>query len=228
MFPRGVRVRAHLVSRLDDLHGLLRVLNMGKGHVELDGDLEPSLLGREQTHPAVDRHVGDVDLLTAAHGSEGTSKQAAYPTAKSCSGLVPPPSPPISLGVRSWTSRAPSACPSMTVCTATRHGCLGGVENSGHVGLLLSSLGNAVRRRLDPEARLRRAARRPCGRGSPALREVELVESVLNASGDLFNCPGSVDLDEEPSSLVVLEEWLCVFRIDLLAEPDGLDRVVGP
>src|ERR671911_490565 len=36
-------------------------------------------------------------------------KQAAYPTAKSCSGLVAPPGPPISWGIRRSRSRRPSS-----------------------------------------------------------------------------------------------------------------------
>src|ERR1700722_19322604 len=63
----------------------------------------------------------------------------------------------------------------------------------------------------------------PC---PPALGEVELVQSVLYASSHVFYGPGPVNLDEESSSLVVLEERLCVLCIDLLAKSDGLDRVV--
>ncbi len=42
-------------------------------------------------------------------------KQAEYPRAKSCSGLVPPPAPPISTGGRMSRSKMPSEdrpCPS--------------------------------------------------------------------------------------------------------------------
>src|SRR5665213_2207575 len=42
-------------------------------------------------------------------------KQAAYPAANSCSGLVPPPCPPMASGTRTSTSNTPSllrACPS--------------------------------------------------------------------------------------------------------------------
>src|SRR5258705_1922792 len=50
-----------------------------------------------------------------ANDSSPDWKQAAYPTAKSSSGLVPgPPSPPNSFGADSWTASRPSAvrpCP---------------------------------------------------------------------------------------------------------------------
>ena len=47
-------------------------------------------------------------LWRRATALSALSKQAAYPIAKSCSGLAPPPSPPISVGARRSTSSAPS------------------------------------------------------------------------------------------------------------------------
>ncbi len=92
----------------NDPRRLLRILNLRQGYVELHGKLETTLLGGKEAHTTVDRDVADLDALATTHNApRAPSKQAPKPTAKSCSGFVPPPSPPISFGERSCASKAP-------------------------------------------------------------------------------------------------------------------------
>jgi len=104
---------------------LLRVLNLRQGHVELDGDLETALLGGKQAHPAVDRDITYLGAFTTADHTQGTLEAGRVAHSEELLGFVPPPSPPISLGERSCTSRAPSvvrpwplARPPVTVASA--------------------------------------------------------------------------------------------------------------
>ncbi|CAM5663019.1 hypothetical protein STENM36S_07917 [Streptomyces tendae] len=68
-------------------------------------------------------------------------KQALYPAANSCSGSVPAPSPPISLGGFTTTSSLPSSVASPSVVAAVLGGGDGGVEDfgllDGHTGVFL-------------------------------------------------------------------------------------------
>src|SRR5438270_4027479 len=55
--PGGIGVRAHLMGGSNDPRRLLRVLNLRQGYVELHGELETTLPGGQQAHPAVDRDI---------------------------------------------------------------------------------------------------------------------------------------------------------------------------
>ena len=106
--PGRVRVRAHLVGLGDDPLRVLGVLHLGEGDVELDRDLKPrSSVVIRLTLLSIEASPTSLRSRRPTTPS-APSKHAAKPTANSCSGLVPPPSPPISLGNRSWTSSSPS------------------------------------------------------------------------------------------------------------------------
>src|SRR4029077_13263782 len=55
--PGGIGIRAHLMGGGNDPRRLLRVLNLRQAHIELYGELEATLLGGKQAHPAVDRDI---------------------------------------------------------------------------------------------------------------------------------------------------------------------------
>src|SRR5438552_12570141 len=67
----GVGVGTHAVGRPHELDGLLLILDRGQAHVELHGELEAALLGREQRHLGVDRDVARVVLRAPRDGGEG-------------------------------------------------------------------------------------------------------------------------------------------------------------
>ncbi len=97
--PRRVRVRAHLVGRRDELPRRLGVLRRPAGVTSSStASLKPrSSVGSRLTRLSIETSS------TSARSRRATamiapSKQAAKPTANSCSGFVPPPSPPSSVG----------------------------------------------------------------------------------------------------------------------------------
>ena len=109
----------------NDPRRLLRVLNLRQGYVELHGELETTLLGGQQAHPAVDRDIAHLGAFTTADHAQGTLEAGRVAHGEELFGFVPPPSPPISFGERSCTSRAPSfvrpwplARPPVTVASA--------------------------------------------------------------------------------------------------------------
>src|SRR5207244_12928716 len=53
---------------------LLRVLNLRQGHIELYGELETTLLGGKQAHPAVDRDITYLGAFTTADHAQSTLK----------------------------------------------------------------------------------------------------------------------------------------------------------
>src|SRR6266536_2945368 len=55
-----------------DPRGLLRVLNLRQGYVELHGELETTLLGGQQAHTAVDRDIAHLGAFTTADHAQGT------------------------------------------------------------------------------------------------------------------------------------------------------------
>jgi len=92
----------------NDPRRLLRVLNLRQGHIKLYGELEATFPGGKQAHPAVDRDITYLGAFATADHAQSTLEAGRIAHRNSCSGFVPPPSPPISFGERSCTSRAPS------------------------------------------------------------------------------------------------------------------------
>src|SRR6266567_6042512 len=72
--PGGVGIRAHLMCGSNDPRRLLRVLNLRQGHIELYGELEATLLGGKQAHPAVDRDITYLGAFTTAYHAQSTLK----------------------------------------------------------------------------------------------------------------------------------------------------------
>src|SRR4051794_1170451 len=68
---RGVRVRADVVRGLDQRDRLLGVLDRRQRHVELDGEHEPAVVGRDEADLRVDGDVAGLDPLAAGDGPQG-------------------------------------------------------------------------------------------------------------------------------------------------------------
>ena len=60
------------VRILLDPRRLLRVLNPRQGHIEFYGELETTLLGGKQAHPAVDRDITYLGAFTTADHAQST------------------------------------------------------------------------------------------------------------------------------------------------------------
>ena len=69
-------------------------------NVELDGEREPA--GGERTDADAGRHVGPAEISTLPDELECRMEAGCVAAANSCSGLVAPPGPPISLGLLYW------------------------------------------------------------------------------------------------------------------------------
>ena len=59
------------MRRADDLDGLVRIVDPGQRHVQVDGELESARTGREQFDPGSDGGVVCLHLLPAPDGPEG-------------------------------------------------------------------------------------------------------------------------------------------------------------
>ena len=115
------------------LTACVRVGDLRQRHIELHGELEAAIFGGEQADPAVDRHVAAPRRVRDVRPHRARPRSTPRnPTAKSCSGFVPPPSPPISFGRRSCRSSWPSACASVTVRASAGDRRLGRIENPCH------------------------------------------------------------------------------------------------
>src|SRR3954468_19314012 len=132
------------------------------------------------------------------------SKQAAKPTANSCSGFVPPPSPPISEGRRRWTSSSPSPvrpCPSarppVTVAVAVyRAFAITASSRTGERGARRRVARHAVDgaagergRAADVQAAQRRAVGRD-GRDGPEHDLVQPVAAAAHVAADQVRVAG--------------------------------------
>src|SRR3984893_5840597 len=135
--PGGIGIRAHLVGGSNEPRRLLRVLNLRQGHIELDGDLEPALLGRKQAHPAVDRDITYLGAFTTADHAQGTLEAGRVAhreemfrfriTALSAHLLIRP-----ELHIQPTVCRAP-----LPVGPSASDRCLRRVKNSRHLGSIL-------------------------------------------------------------------------------------------
>ena len=95
MFPRVAFEYGQTPWAARTIDRLGRVVDRRERDVHVDGELEATLLGGEQLHLGRDGGVVGHELLAPPDRASALSKHAAKPTAKSCSGFVPPPSPPI-------------------------------------------------------------------------------------------------------------------------------------
>ena len=109
----------------NDPRRLLGVLNLRQGHIELYGDLETTLLGGKQAHPAVDRDITHLGAFTTADHAQSTLEAGRVAHREELFGVRATALASISFGERSCTSRAPSvvrpwplARPPVTVASA--------------------------------------------------------------------------------------------------------------
>lgn len=104
-----VGVRTHRVGGLDQL---VRCLLLHVGQFDMQGDVQPESTLRRLLGPASTTTAeSEVCVFRrAATASSAERKQEAQPAAHSCSGLVAPPGPPLSFGIRE-VERAPGLPP---------------------------------------------------------------------------------------------------------------------
>src|ERR1700749_2073732 len=137
--PGGIGIRAYLMCAGNDPRRLLRVLNLRQGHIELYGDLEATLLGGKQAHPAVDRDITYLGAFTTADHAQSTLEAGRVAHREERFGvrataLASHLLRRAELHIQGSVGRAPVA-----VCPAASDRCLRRVKNSRHLGSILGT-----------------------------------------------------------------------------------------
>src|SRR5580704_3258470 len=139
--PGGIGIRAHLVGGSNDPRRLLRVLNLRQGYVELHGELETTLLGGQQAHPAVDRDIAHLGAYTTADHAQGTLEAGRVAHGEKlfrvrATAFAAHLLRRAELDIQGSVIRAPVAA-----CPASCDRCLRRVKNSRHLGSTLGICG---------------------------------------------------------------------------------------
>src|ERR1022692_3734142 len=139
----GIGVRAHLMGGCNDPRRLLRVLNLRQGYVEFHGELETTLPGRQQAHPAVDRDIAHLGAFTTADHAQGALEAGRVAHGEElfrvrATALAAHLRRRAELHIQGSVIRAPVAA-----CPAACDRCLRRVKNSRHLGSISGDLQTA-------------------------------------------------------------------------------------